>query len=109
MDKGLNKVFYIDIFNGIVKEGSIIENENDGLWLKLKGESMNTFVYADLLDKIVYKQKDDAETALVKIRAEKKTRLLQNNFFINDICEKLEQHEGKLYTEIVKEILQEKN
>ena len=107
MYKEYGKVFYVDVFNGIVKEGKIMEIEKDGRWIKIKGESMNLFVYNEMPDKTVYQQRDDAEAGLAKIRAEMKTRLLQNNLFINDVCEKLEQHEGKLYTEIIKEILQE--
>jgi len=37
-----------------------------------------------------------------------KARLIQNNLAINDIIKKLEQHEGKFYVGIIKEILQER-
>jgi len=59
-------------------------------------------------DKTVHKQRNNAEIELDKIRMGMKTNLLQNNMFINDICKKLEQHEGNLYIGIIKEILQEK-
>ena len=108
MYKEHDKVFYIDIFDGDVKEGDFIEYDKDGLQIRVKGESANTFVYSDMPDKRDYKQRDDAETGLDKIRTGMKTRLLQNNLFINDICKKLEQHEGNLYIGIIKEILQEK-
>lgn len=60
MYKELDKVFYIDVFDGIVKEGDFIENDKNGLWIKVKGESANTFVYSDMADKRVYKQMETA-------------------------------------------------
>ena len=60
-------------------------------------------------DKTVHKQRNNAEIELDKIRMGMKTNLLQNNMFINDICKKMERYEGKLYVEIIKEILQENN
>ena len=108
MYKVLDEVFYIDIFDGIIKEGEFLEYENDGVWLRIVGERENIFVYSDLVDERVYKKRDEAKAGLVRIRTEMKARLLRNNLFINDICNKLEQHEGKLYIGIIKEILQEK-
>lgn len=108
MYKEMDKVFYIDIVDGVVKEGNFMEYDNDGLWIRIKKENMNIFVYSDLVNEWVYKQRDSAETGLVRIRSEMKARLLQNNLFINDICKKLEQHEGKLYVGIIIEILREK-
>ena len=40
-----------------------------------------------MLDKTVHKQRNNAETELDKIRMGMKTRLLQNNMFINDILQ----------------------
>lgn len=108
MDNGYEQAFYVDTFHGVVKEGHIVEIEKDGLWIMLKGESMNTFVHADMIDRIIYKQRDEAEAGLGKIRSEMKAQLLQNNLFINEIHEKLEHVDGKLYADIIREILLEK-
>lgn len=108
MYKELDKVFYIDIFDGIVKEGDFMGYDKNGLWTRIKEESANIFVYAGLAEERVYQQRDCAETGLVRIQTGMKARLLQNNLFISDICKKLEQHGGKLYIGIIKEILQEK-
>ncbi len=106
MGKQLIKLFYVDIFDGVVKEGEFIENDQDGLWIKVKGEYTNTFVYSDTLDARIFEERDLAEIGLAKIRADLKAKLLENNLFIQDICKRLEQHEGKLYVGVIKEILQ---
>jgi hypothetical protein len=104
----LDKVFYIDIFDGIVKEGNFKEYAKKGLWIRINEEGENVFVYSDLNDEKVYNQRDSAEAGLVKIRAEMMVKLLQNKLSFNDICKKLEQYVGKLYVGIIKEILNEK-
>ena len=108
MYKEFDKVFYIDIYDGIVKEGDLMEYDKNGLWIRIKEESASILVYSYLTDERVYKQRDSAEAGLVRIQTGVKARLLQNNLFINDICKKLEQHEGKFFVGIIKEILQEK-
>lgn len=107
MDKQLGKLFYVDIFDGEVKEGEFIEHDPDGLWIRVKGEHTNTFVYSDTIDARIFEERDLAEIGLAKIRADLKARLLENNLFIKDICKRLKQHEGKLYVEVIREILQE--
>ena len=104
----LNKVFYIDVFDGAVKESVIIEKDKDGLWIRVKGSSTNTFVYSDILDQRIYLQRDEAVAALDKIRTGMKARLLLGSLYIRDICKKLEHNEGKLYTGVIREILQGK-
>jgi hypothetical protein len=108
MYKELDKVFYIDIFDGIVKEGDFKEYVKNGLWILIKEESENVYVYSKLTDEKVYDRRDRAESGLAKMRMGIKASLLQNKLSINDICMKLEQHEGKLYVEIIKEIMQGK-
>lgn len=108
MDKQLSKLFYVDIFDGVVKEGEFIENDQDGLWIRVKGEYINTFVYSDTIEARIFEERDLAETGLAKIRADLKAKLLENNLFIKDICKRLEQHEGKLYVGVIREILEGK-
>jgi len=66
MYKELDKVFYIDIFDGIVKEGDFKEYDKNGLWIRIKEESANVFVYSNLTDAKVYNQRDSAEPVLLK-------------------------------------------
>lgn len=108
MYKELDEVFYIDIFDGIVKEGDFMEYDKDGLWIRIKEGSANIFVYSGLKDERVYNQRDSTETGLARVRTGMKDGLLQNNLFINNICKKLEQQQGKLYIDIIREILLEK-
>ena len=108
MYKEYEKVFYVDDFNGVVKEGKIIENEKDGLWIRLKGDIVNTFVYFELIDKKVYKKKEEAQESLDGIRRDMKTRLEKNYFFIDDICDRLQKCEGGFYTDVIREIMLEK-
>lgn len=104
----MSRVFYIDVFDGVVKESVIIEKDKDGLWIKVKGSSTNTFVYSDILDQRIFEQKDEAVAALDRLRTAMKARLLPGSLYIQDICKKLEHNEGKLYTGVIREILQGK-
>lgn len=108
MYKELDKVFYIDIYDGIVKEGNFMKYVKKGLWIRINEENENVFVYSDLTDEKVYSQRDSAEAGLVKIRTEMMAKMIQSKLSINDICIELEQHVGKLYGGIIKEIFNEK-
>ena len=101
-------VFFIDTTDGIIGEAKFLEYENAGIWLKVKGQSVNRFVYSDKENERVFTQKESAEKVLNEIKTGIKKRLLASNMFIDDIINKLEKSEGKLYVGIIKDILQEK-
>ena len=108
MYKEQDKVFYIDIFDGIVKEGDFKEYVKKGLWIRINEESENLFVYSDLNDEKVFDQRDSAEAGLAKIRTELMAKLLLTKLSFNEIDKEREQNVGKLYAGIVNEILNEK-
>ena len=103
-----SKVFFIDTTDGIIGEAKFLELEKDGVWLKVKGQSVNRFVYSDKDNERVFAQKESAEKVLNEIKAGIRKRLLASNMFIDDIVKKLEKSEGKLYIAIIKDILQER-
>jgi len=106
-DKG-EKIYYIDTHDGTVQEGKFLESTGDGIWLRLKGAGINTFVYSDVINEKVFKDRFHAETGLESLKKGMKARLLDNNRFIDDILGRLRKSEGELYLHIIEEVLREK-
>ena len=102
------KLFYIDIKDGLICEGKFIENNSSGIWIRLKGDSLNTYVYSDLVEETVYKDYDSAASGLETIKGNMKARLCKDNLFIKDLLTRLKKSEGALYATIIEEILYEK-
>lgn len=102
------KVYFIDLTDGVVQEGRFLEYDRDGMWLRLKGQTANKFVYSNAQYSQVYKSLSDAENELVNIRNKMKENLLKEDKYIEDIIRRLKEHEGSLYTGIIREILYEK-
>jgi hypothetical protein len=102
-------LFYIDLTDGVVEEGKFLSYEEGAIWIKLKDHALNTYVYADVVDQLVFGKKEDAQKGLIEIRAKTKAKLLSNNRYIGDIVEKLSKEQGSFYIGIVKEILEEKS
>ncbi len=102
------KLFYIDIKDGLICEGKFIENNRSGIWIRLKGDALNTYVYSDLVEETVYKDYDSAASGLETIKRNMKARLCKDNLFIKDLFTRLKKSEGALYATIIGEILYEK-
>lgn len=102
------RLFYIDLEDGVVQEGNLIEYSNEGLWVRLKGDTVNTFVFSDRRKERVFANRESAEAGLSAIRAQTKARLLKNDYFIEDILGRLRKHEGNFYMQLIQEILSEK-
>lgn len=102
------KIYYIDLNDGTIHEGSFLESNREGVWLRLKGYAVNTFVYSDSVEERVFKDKTSAEAGLGRLRSKMKARLLENNRFIEDILQRLGKQEGNFYISVIKEILHEK-
>lgn len=103
-----DKLYYIDTHDGIIYQGNFLEDNSDGIWIKLKGHLTNNFVYSDLVSERVFKDFNHAQTGLETIKNEMKNALLQDDKFVKDILERLRKNEGKLYSSIIEEILYEK-
>ena len=102
------KLFYIDIKDGLICEGKFIENNSNGIWIRLKGDSLNSYVYSDLVEERVFKGYDSAAEGLEAIKINMKTRLSKGDTFIKDLITRLKKSEGNLYATIIGEILYEK-
>ncbi len=102
------KVFYVDIKDGLIFEGKFIESNGNGIWIRLKGDSLNTYVYSDLVEERVFKDYDSAAEGLEAIKINMKTRLSKGDTFIKDLITRLKKSEGNLYATIIGEILFEK-
>ncbi|AEY66492.1 hypothetical protein [Clostridium sp. BNL1100] len=102
------KLFYIDIKEGLICEGKFIENNGNGIWIKLKGDALNTYVYSDLVDERVFKDYGPAAEGLETIKNKMKSRLSKDDAFIKDLLTRLKKSEGDLYATIIGEILYEK-
>lgn len=101
-------VYYIDLIDGKVKKAKFIDEEKDGSWIKIDGEPMNTYVYADLIEERLFVSKEKADLNLERLKEKSKAALLEDNKFIDDITKKLSKSEGAFYAGIIREILQEK-
>ena len=102
------KVFYVDIKDGLIFEGKFIESNGNGIWIRLKGDSLNTYVYSDLVKETVFKDYDGAVEGLATIKKNMKARLSKDDSFIKDLLTRLKKSEGNLYATIIGEILFEK-
>ncbi|WP_024831286.1 hypothetical protein [Ruminiclostridium josui] len=102
------KIFYIDIKEGLICEGKFIESNGNGIWIRLKGDSLNTFVYSDLVEERVFKEYGSAVEGLEAIKNKIKARLSKDDTFIKDLLTKLRKSEGNLYATIICDILNEK-
>lgn len=102
------KLFYVDIKDGIIFEGKFLEKNGNGIWIRLKGDALNTYVYSDLVEERVFKEYSLAADGLETIKKNLKSRLSKDYTFINDLTSKLKKSEGDLYATIIEEILHEK-
>lgn len=102
------KLFYIDIKDGAIFEGKFIEKNGNGIWIRLNGDALNTYVYSDLVEERVFNDYCLASEGLETIKSNLKARLLKDNAFIKDLTAKLKKSEGNLYSTIIEEILHEK-
>ncbi len=102
------RLFYIDLEDGVIQAGNLIEYSSEGLWVRLKGDTVNTFVFSDRRKERVFADRESAEAGLSAIRAQTKARLLKNDYFIEDILGRLRKHEGNFYVQLIQEILSEK-
>jgi hypothetical protein len=102
------KLFYIDIKDGIIQEGKFIENNGNGVWIRLKGDSLNTYVYSDSIEERIFINQNEAQAGLEALRKRLKVRLLKDNSFIEDLLVRLKKSEGNLYASVIVEILHEK-
>ncbi|EPR13465.1 hypothetical protein [Ruminiclostridium papyrosolvens] len=102
------KLFYIDIKDGLICEGKFIESNGNGIWIRLKGDSLNTYVYSDLVEERVFKDYGSAAEGLETIKNNMKARLSKDDMFIKDLLTRLKKSEGDLYANIIVEILCEK-
>ncbi|MDF2985236.1 MAG: hypothetical protein K0R50_746 [Eubacterium sp.] len=108
MFKENEKIFYIDTISGTIEEGRFIEATAEGMWIRINGHSLNTFVYSDIWHERIFSDFSQAQTSLNAIRSKMKSRLLKDNFFIRDILDRLQKSEGQFYLSIINEILNEK-
>jgi hypothetical protein len=100
-----DRLYFIDIMDGTVQEGKFIEQNSDGSWIRLKGYSVNTFVYADTAGERIFKDMGSAQDGLANLKAKIKERLLIGNRFVEEIPTKLQEEHGRFYADIVREIL----
>ena len=108
MFKPKDRVYYINLMSGAIEEARFVEYDSDGLWIRVKGQSVNTFVYSDLEKERVFPSFETAETGLNAVKSGIRARLLADNRIIDEIAAKLEEKEGKVYVSVVREILKEK-
>lgn len=108
MFKKSDKIYYIDLFDGIVKESIFIEHDNNGMWIKIKGNSANTFVYSNIANERIFSESTSATSKLESIRNKTKENLKSTNKFVEDVVNKLKTHEGNFYAGIINEILRDK-
>ncbi len=102
------KLYYIDIKDGLIFEGRFIESDSNGIWIRLKGDSLNTYVYCDQVEERVFKDYIPATEGLEGIKQNMKARLLKNDTYIKDLLTRLRKNEGALYATIIEEILYER-
>lgn len=101
-------LFYIDIFEGEVKQAKFIEQETQGIWIKIDSEVVNTFIFEDKVDSRVFFDETIATVALAEYRKTFKADLIKENKFIEDVLSRLSKTQGKLYMGIIEEIMKEK-
>ncbi|HEX2927040.1 MAG TPA: hypothetical protein VHP38_12430 [Ruminiclostridium sp.] len=102
------KLFYIDIKDGLIQEGKFVDSDGSGIWILLKGNSLNTYVYFDTISERVFKGQSNAQTGLESIKSRMKDKLSKDDSYVNDLLERLKKSEGALYSSIIGEILHEK-
>ncbi len=105
MFKEGEKIYFLDARDGIIQAARFMENTEEGVWIKISGHAVNTFVYKDNCAVTVCRDPEQALANLEAIKNNLRVRLLQDNFYIRDIVLRLEKSEGKLYAGIVGEIL----
>jgi len=99
------KIYYVDTKDGIIYYARFIESTDDGVWINIDGNTINTFIYRDNIEITLYKDLNDAKTGLDKYRSNLKAKLLKEDYYLKDILIRLSKTEGKLYTDIIGEIL----
>ncbi|MCX7747894.1 MAG: hypothetical protein N2645_13545 [Clostridia bacterium] len=104
-------VYFIHLSDGVLQEGKFLEydqSDKGGIWIRLKGQSANKFIFSDDVNRLIYKSREEAFHALEQYRLDFKNKLQDPNELIGYIFKKLISVDGKLYAEVVKEVLQEK-
>lgn len=102
------KIYYIDLYDGVIREGRFLGYDGNGLWIKLNKQPFNKFVYTDVENTLISNVSSKAEENLTEIRNKMKEKLLNNNSYIDDIFKKISIHEGNFYAGIIKDILEER-
>ncbi len=105
-DEG-EKIFYINTQDGSICSARFIESTDDGVWISIAGNTINTFIYKDNTKISLYRDLKDAEIGLQDYKNSLKAKLLKDDLFISDILTRLARSEGKLYVSIIEEILNE--
>ena len=100
-----DKIFYLNTKDGGIYPAKFQESTTDGAWIRIDGDSVNTFVYSEFCETSLFKEKSQAESGLEGYIKNLENRLLKNNFFISDIRTKLSKTEGKIYAEVIAGIL----
>ncbi len=108
MFKENEKICYIDTREGVILKAKFIETTSDGMWITIKGDAVNTFVYSDNCETVLFPNFSEAQAGLDNYKNKLKTKLLDNNNYRKDIVKRLQKHEGALYAEIIGDILDEK-
>ncbi len=102
-----DKIFYLDTKDGVIYPAKFLENTTDGVWIKIDGDAVNTFVYSEDCQSSLYKEKSQAVSGLELYIKNLESRLITNSFFIKDIQPKLLKTEGKIYTDVIVKILKD--
>ncbi len=102
-----DKIFYTNTKDGSIYSAQFIESTDDGVWIRISGNTINTFIYKDNTELTLYKDLKDAEIGLQEYKSSLKAKLLKDDYFIRDILARLARNEGKLYVSIIEEILNE--
>lgn len=102
------KIYFLDVRDGIIQAARFMENTEEGVWIKISGHAINTFVYKDSCAVTLCSDHQQALDNLEAIKNKLRVRLLHDNFYIRDVVHRLEKSEGKLYAGIVGEILDSK-
>lgn len=108
MFKEGEKIYFLDVRDGIIQAARFMENTEEGVWIKISSHAINTFVYKDSCAVTLCSDHQQALDNLEAIKNKLRVRLLHDNFYIRDVVHRLEKSEGKLYAGIVGEILDSK-
>ena len=105
MFKENEKIYYIDTREGTIHSARFNELTVDGAWITIKGDAVNTFVYKDKCEVVLFPTLAEAQTGLDNYKSRLKAKLIEDNNYRKDLIKRLQKHEGALYAEIISDIL----